>query len=120
MPRSVIDSGCADFILAPKDMAKELRRIQHHPYVHLEKPEEEDSNAEKPGAEEAGAEPQDLGLASSDSPASHARDFSAVLAQLRKSSGVDFSQYKPNTIHRRALRRMLLLKVDSLRDYATY
>jgi two-component system CheB/CheR fusion protein len=36
MPRSAIDSGCADFILAPKDMAKELRRIQHHPYVHLE------------------------------------------------------------------------------------
>jgi two-component system CheB/CheR fusion protein len=120
MPRSVIDSGCADFILAPKDMAMELRRIQHHPYVHLEKPGGEDSSAEKPGAEEAGVEPQDLGLASSDSPGSHARDFSAVLAQLRKSSGVDFSQYKPNTIHRRALRRMLLLKVDSLRDYATY
>jgi two-component system, chemotaxis family, CheB/CheR fusion protein len=120
MPRSVIDSGCADFILAPKDMVKELRRIQHHPYVHLEKPEEEELTAEKPGTEESGAEPQDLGLANSDSPASHARDFSAVLAQLRKSSGVDFSQYKPNTIHRRSLRRMLLLKVDSLRDYAIY
>jgi two-component system CheB/CheR fusion protein len=119
MPRSVIDSGCADFILAPKDMAKELQRIQHHPYVHLEKSEEEDSSAEKPGAE-SGAEPQDLGLASPESPASHARDFSAVLAQLRKASGVDFSQYKPNTIHRRALRRMLLLKVDSLREYASY
>src|SRR6202789_4014122 len=119
MPRSAIDSGCADFILAPKDMAKELRRIQHHPYVHLEKPEEEDSSAEKPGAE-SGAEPEDIGLPSSDPSSSHARDFGAVLAQLRKSSGVDFSQYKPNTIHRRALRRMLLLKVDSLRDYATY
>jgi two-component system CheB/CheR fusion protein len=50
MPRNVIDSGCADFILAPKDMAKELRRIQHHPYVPLEKPEEEESSAEKPDA----------------------------------------------------------------------
>jgi two-component system CheB/CheR fusion protein len=120
MPRSVIDSGCADFILAPKEMAKELRRIQHHPYVHLKKPEEEDSSAEKPGAEESGAEPESLGLASSESPSSHARDFSAVLAQLRKSSGVDFSQYKPNTIHRRSLRRMLLLKIDSLREYASY
>jgi two-component system CheB/CheR fusion protein len=120
MPRSAIDSGCADFVLAPKDIVKELQRIQHHPYVHLGKSEEEESNAVKPGAEESGAERQDLGVANSDSPASHARDFSAVLAQLRKSSGVDFSQYKPNTIHRRALRRMLLLKVDSLRDYATY
>ena len=72
MPRSVIDSGCADFILAPKDMAKELRRIQHHPYVRLEKATEEDSSAEKPGAKESGAEPQDIGLASADSPASHA------------------------------------------------
>lgn len=27
MPRGAIDSGCADFILAPKDMAKELRRV---------------------------------------------------------------------------------------------
>jgi len=120
MPRSAIDSGCADFILSPKDIAKELRRIQHHPYVHLERPEEEELNAEKPGAEEAGAEPQDLGLPNTDSPGSHARDFGAVLAQLRRSSGVDFSQYKPNTIHRRAFRRMLLLKVDSLHDYAAY
>jgi len=120
MPRSAIDSGCADFILSPKDIAKELRRIQHHPYVHMEKPGEEELNAEKAGIEESGAEPQDLGLSNSDSPASHARDFGAVLAQLRKSSGVDFSQYKPNTIHRRAFRRMLLLKIDSLHDYAIY
>jgi two-component system CheB/CheR fusion protein len=82
MPRSAIDSGCAEFVLAPKDMAKELRRIQHHPYVHLKKPEEEESSAAKPGAEESGAEPQDLGLPSSESPASHARDFSAVLARF--------------------------------------
>jgi two-component system CheB/CheR fusion protein len=124
MPRSAIDSGCADFILAPKEMAKELGRIQHHPYVHLEKSEEEDSGLEEPSLEkpgaESGAEPEDIGLASPESFASHARDFSAVLAQLRRSSGVDFSQYKPNTIQRRALRRMLLLKIDSLRDYASH
>jgi two-component system CheB/CheR fusion protein len=125
MPRSAIDSGCADFVLAPKDIAKELWRIQHHPYVYLGKPEEEASNAEKPGvdepgAAESGAEPQETGLASSDSSTSHARDFSAVLAQLRKAGGVDFSQYKPNTIHRRSMRRMLLLKIDTLRDYAAY
>jgi two-component system CheB/CheR fusion protein len=119
MPRSAIDSGCADFVLAPKDIAKELRRIQHHPYVYLGKSEEEASNTEKPGAE-AGAEPQDLGLADSDASTSHARDFSAVLAQLRKAGGVDFSQYKPNTIHRRSMRRMLLLKIDTLGDYAAY
>ena len=120
MPRSAIDSGCADFILAPKDMAKELRRIQHHPYVHLEKHDEEDLTAEKPGAEESDAGARGTEPAGSESPASDTRDFSAVLAQLRKSSGVDFSLYKPNTIHRRAMRRMLLLKIDSLREYASH
>ena len=120
MPRSAIDSGCADFILAPKDMAKELQRIKHHPYVHAEKRDMEDSSsaksgAEKPDVEEQGKEPLD-----SLAPTLNETDFTAVLAQLRKASGVDFSQYKPNTIHRRALRRMLLLKIDSLRDYATY
>ena len=35
-------------------------------------------------------------------------------------SGVDFSHYKPNTIHRRTLRRMVILKLDSLNKYAQY
>ncbi len=97
-----------------------MRRIQHHPYVHLEKQDEEDLSTETPGAEESDVEAQGEEPASSESPSSHARDFSVVLAQLRKASGVDFSQYKPNTIHRRSLRRMLLLKVDSFREYASY
>ena len=118
MPRSAIDSGCVDFILAPKDMAKELRRIQDHPYVRDE--EIEDLTAEKPGAEESAADEQGNEPASSIGYSDHEGDFPAVLAQLRKVSGVDFSQYKPNTIHRRALRRMLLLKIDSLRDYAGF
>ena len=125
MPRSIIDSGCADFVLAPKDMAKELRRIQHHPYVHLEtqdaeseveEPSQEDSDNEEPSSDES--DPEEHSDASISS--SHARDFGALLTQLRKASGVDFSQYKPNTIHRRSLRRMLLLKIDSLREYASY
>lgn len=126
MPRSAIDSGCADFILAPKDMAKELQRIQHHPFIHLAIPDA-DPKLEEPGIErlgeearEPGAEEQGKKRALPAASPNHANDLSAVLAQLRKSSGVDFSQYKPNTIHRRALRRMVLLKIDSLRDYARY
>lgn len=125
MPRSAIDSGCADFVLAPKDMAKELRRIQHHPYVHLEaqdadseveEPSREELDKEEPASDESGPEVHfDASIS-----LSHARDFSALLTQLCKASGVDFSQYKPNTIHRRSLRRMLLLKIDSLREYASY
>lgn len=133
MPRSAINSGSADFILAPSHIAKELRRIQHHPYVHLQaqdaESEVEKQNGRAPGKQKAGSgdtaaeapdkEPGDEPFsAMASSPP--ARDFGAILAQLRKSSGVDFSQYKPNTIYRRSLRRMLLLKLDSLRDYAAY
>ena len=125
MPRSAIDSGCVDFILAPKDIAKELRRIQDHPYVHLEtrdvEPDIESANGDRsgkrePGSKDSDEEEQSSGIDSS----TEARDFGVLLTQLRKVGGVDFSQYKPNTIHRRSLRRMLLLKIDSLREYASY
>jgi two-component system, chemotaxis family, CheB/CheR fusion protein len=33
---------------------------------------------------------------------------------------VDFSQYKPATLQRRALRRMLILKMESISEYAKY
>ncbi len=118
MPRSAIDSGCADFVLAPKDIARELRRIQRHPYVRADK--HDAALAEEQSAEASGAEERDTEPAIAAAASFHAKDFSAVLGQLRKSSGVDFSQYKPNTIQRRALRRMLLLKLDSLRDYGNY
>ncbi|MGH9616631.1 MAG: chemotaxis protein CheB [Acidobacteriaceae bacterium] len=122
MPRSAVDSGCVDFILSPKDIAKEIRRIRHHPYVHAER------NADAPDGD-AGPEmvsstlgkvEQSKELADSVAPVSHEKDFTTILSQLRKTSGVDFSQYKPNTIHRRALRRMMILKLDSLREYAQY
>lgn len=106
MPRSAIDSGCVDFILKPKDIAKELARIRRHPYVLAQ----EQARAERGKDLIDSAAP--LLLAG--------KDFKAILDELRKSSGVDFSQYKPNTIHRRALRRMVILKQDSLGDYAEY
>jgi two-component system, chemotaxis family, CheB/CheR fusion protein len=105
MPRSAIDSGCVDFVLRPKDIAKELARIQSHPYVL--------------GQEEARAERGEA-LSDSVAPQPRGRDFISILDQLRKTSGVDFSQYKPNTIHWRALRRMVILKQDSLGEYAKY
>ena len=106
MPRSAIDNGCVDFVLPPKSIAKEIERIRRHPYLFAN----EETKAERS---------KDL----EDSAASQAdpeKDLAAVLHQLRKSSGVDFSQYKPNTIHRRTLRRMVILKLDSLNKYAQY
>jgi len=106
MPRSAIDSGCVDFILKPKDIAKELARIQHHPYVLAQE-------KARAGRSKDVADPAAFSLPTG-------KDFNTVLDELRKSSGVDFSQYKPNTIHRRALRRMVILKQDSFGAYAKY
>ena len=98
MPRSAIDSGCVDFVLPPKGIAKELDRIHRHPYISLKE--------EEPSPTEPSPSGKD--------------DFSRILGQLRERSGVDFSQYRPNTIHRRSLRRMMILKLDSLGDYGKY
>jgi two-component system CheB/CheR fusion protein len=100
MPQSAIDTGCVDFVLSPKQIAEELLRIQHHPYVLQEELESEAAEA-------------DVQHALPD-------DFNVILDELRRASGTDFGQYRPNTIQRRALRRMVILKLDSLADYAGY
>src|SRR4051812_17405462 len=45
------------------------------------------------------------------------REFSRILAMMRTVSGVDFRLYKPATIRRRVARRMLLHRMDTVRDY---
>ena len=105
MPLSAIDSGCVDFVLPPKEIARELHRLQHHPYIRQD---------------ERGAEEQGKELADSVAPPPREQDFVTILDHLRKTSGVDFRQYKPNTIHRRALRRTAILKLDSFGEYAKY
>ena len=98
MPRSAIASGCVDFVLPPKGIAKELERITRHPYVMQEQDEE----------------------AVVEAPPLLKKDFNRVMDQLGKVSGIDFSQYKPSTLHRRTLRRMVILKLDSMSEYAEY
>ncbi|MHB1958736.1 MAG: chemotaxis protein CheB [Acidobacteriaceae bacterium] len=97
MPRSAIASGCVDFILPPKAIAKELERIHRHPYVNQVK-------------DEADIEPSPAGE----------DDFNGILNLLRKVSGADFSQYKPNTLYRRAMRRVMILRLGSLGEYAKH
>ncbi len=97
MPRSAIASGCVDFVLPPKAIAKELERIHRHPYVSQIKDEADSEHFS--GGED---------------------DFNGILNLLRKVSGADFSQYKPNTIYRRAMRRAMILRLGSLGEYAKH
>ncbi len=90
MPRSAIAAGGVDFVLSPEGIAGELGRIARHPYV-----------AERAPAPAPGAEPA----------------FARVIEILREATGVDFSNYKRNTLHRRIARRIVLLRLQDLGEY---
>ena len=124
MPRSAVAAGCVDFVLSPENIAKELTRIAKHPYVAgrmqgggsprlargriaAQTPRRGDD------VRAAGAEAEPAGRNEPDG-------YKKILLLLRNHSGVDFSLYKPNTIHRRIARRTVLNQQDTLAHYANF
>lgn len=93
MPASAINAGCVDFVLPPKKIAAELARI----------------------GRDVRSSP--LFAAPMALPASADPDVRKVLLLIRNSSGIDFTDYKASTIHRRIFRRMLLRKIATAREY---
>src|SRR5271163_4548428 len=94
MPRNAVNAGCIDFILTPKDIARELGGISRHPYVTRVLSEGKDELKGMVGA-----------------------DLDALFGLLRESTGVDFANYKHTTLQRRIRRRMVVLKLETLKDY---
>jgi two-component system CheB/CheR fusion protein len=94
MPLSAMDSGCADFILSPEQIAKRLAEIGNHPYLVA---------AKAPGGDrpESNTEAQ----------------YRKILARMRAVTGVDFGLYRDTTIKRRIMRRMAVHTQQSLEDY---
>ena len=92
MPRSAIASGCMDFILSPENIAKELARIAHHPFVRFPL----EAVPAIPAREE---------------------EWAHLFRLLRTSSGVDFNLYKKSTIKRRLARSMAVHKIENLGAY---
>jgi two-component system CheB/CheR fusion protein len=97
MPNSSVASGCVDFILPPPDIALELVRISHHPYV---------KNSRPTATSETTPETED--------------QLQPILNLLRAATGVDFTYYKSATISRRIMRRMVLRQLSQLTDYFQY
>ena len=95
MPSSAVAAGCVDFVLSPAAIAREITRISQHPYL-MRSPEEV---LNSPGGDSS---------------------LNRVLDQLRVTTGVDFSNYKRNTLLRRITRRAVLHKRDGLREYARF
>jgi two-component system, chemotaxis family, CheB/CheR fusion protein len=97
MPHSAIASGCIDFVLDPKGIAKELTRIGRHPYVMGPALAKREESAVASGS-----------------------DLEKLLRQLRAATGVDFGFYKPSTLQRRIKRRLVLHHLQNVKEYLRY
>ena len=98
MPRSAIAEGVVDMVLSPKEIAEELKRIGSKADIFQAAMQENEEQLNE----------------------SMTEDLSVILQLVKKGTGVDFTHYKINTIRRRIIRRMLLFKLDTLKEYATY
>mgnify|MGYP000910477914 CR=1 FL=1 len=97
MPASAVAAGCVDFVLPPGQIARELVALVGRP----------------PGTEVPL-------VPSSSTTRGEDRAFEEILVLLRLRTGVDFAQYKRPTLDRRIRRRMGLLRLDTLRQYADH
>ncbi|CAN0398187.1 unnamed protein product, partial [Phaeothamnion confervicola] len=93
MPHSAVASGCVDLVMSPEQIAQEVARIARHPYAVPDSSTREHDGSPK---------------------------LDHVLQLLHLVTGVDFSQYKFNTVYRRVTRRMLLQKQNDLNAYASF
>src|SRR5579872_254034 len=96
MPRNAASTGCVDFVMPPKKIAKELIRIGQHPYIADRKVDVQPS----------------IGVPLS--------DLNPLLTLIQDASGVDFSLYKQTTLQRRIRRRMVLQHIENMKDYLAY
>ena len=81
MPRSAVDTGVVDIVLAPDAIPDAILRHIRHPQAHPRAEVEEDLAVPESG-------------------------MAAVHQLLRDEYGIDFTHYKPNTVGRRIQRRL--------------
>ncbi|MGH9500721.1 MAG: chemotaxis protein CheB [Terriglobales bacterium] len=96
MPHSAVTAGCVDFILPPAGISKELNRVARHPYL------------------------APISLGKSEPTIAFGGQMEVLLSLLREAIGVDFTHYKQTTLQRRIERRMVLHKLEKLKDYVRY
>lgn len=100
MPRSVISTGLADFILSPEGIVEELLNFSEAPTLLEVK-----SDADR--------------LAGDDMLYSEEEYLSNIYAILKSASTIDFTYYKRSTILRRIERRMIVTHTKTLAEFAS-
>jgi len=98
MPRAAVVAGVADLVLPPRDIAKELMRIKEH-YPHVI---------------------QSLRMSRGERAPADRDVLRSILARVWAVSNVDFSYYKPTTLKRRILRRVVLNKLSNFPEYLRF
>lgn len=108
MPMIAIASGYVDFVLSPAEIAAELVNISKNDHdeaintaITLYEPDDQSALVFTEAAESIAA-------------------LSSIFEMLQRSTGADFRHYKKGTIRRRMMRRMGLLDLKKVEDYATY
>ena len=91
MPQAAIDTGLVDLVFPPESIGQELQAALKYPNLIAKVPLD-----------------------------THMDKIGTILDLLQQSSGVDFSNYKQATIHRRISRRMVVHKMHDLKDYVAY
>ncbi len=97
MPGNAIRGGSIDFVMPPKDIARELVRISRRTQAARIPAESLDPEVTGPSAE-----------------------LDILFAHLQKAMGVDFRHYKQTTLQRRIKRRMVLHHLLKLKDYLRF
>ncbi|CAM8658185.1 GGDEF domain [Comamonadaceae bacterium] len=92
MPRSAIEAGVADRVLAPEHMGADLERLVRFPGT----------------------------LEAVEAPAYPRAELDTLFERVRDQTRIDFSSYKLSTVQRRLQRRVLAVGVKNLQDYLAY
>jgi two-component system CheB/CheR fusion protein len=90
MPQAAIATGSVDFVLPPEEIANRLGQIA----AHLTD-----------------------GTVAESTPIARDEDVVAILKLLQRQTGVDFTSYRHGTVQRRILRRMLVHRKSTHREY---
>ena len=98
MPRNAAATGAVDYVLPPEEIGKELGLLARHPYLLPGRPGDAHSETLPDGDAE----------------------LKRIFNLLNTATKVNFSRYKPNTVRRRIGRRMMVLRIERLADYARY
>ncbi|TKK66986.1 PAS domain S-box protein [Ilyomonas limi] len=96
MPKSAIAEGVVDLVLRPEDIAKELIKISRNPFARKSL---DDAGEEKDNNDE---------------------EVQHIFKQLKEYAGVNFNFYKETSVYRRMIRRMLIINLQSFKDYNNY